>query len=210
MPTPFDRDYTERTSVVDAGVVAGDKRGRLSPKGLHHLALFTSDMRKTVEFYERVLGMRLRAVFEMHGVPGAKHCFLEGGNGFEISFVQSDGPPTQPAKIGKDIPRYLRTSLDGNVQMPGGTLAHIAFRCRDTDELKALHRQVKNAGVQITPIIDHGLCFSAYFVDPNGLQLELACTARPYLSDELRPELLDTKLRAGSETNTFRMKAAKL
>ena len=41
----------------------------------------------TIEFYERVLGMKLRAIFEMHGVPGAKHCFLEAGNGFEISFV---------------------------------------------------------------------------------------------------------------------------
>eukprot|EP01062_Namystynia_karyoxenos_P024236 TRINITY_DN19426_c0_g1_i1.p2 TRINITY_DN19426_c0_g1~~TRINITY_DN19426_c0_g1_i1.p2 ORF type:complete len:234 (+),score=78.97 TRINITY_DN19426_c0_g1_i1:76-702(+) len=208
MATPQCRDYTERTGVVDPGVVAGESRGRYTPSGVHHLALFTSDMKRTVEFYERVLGMRLRAIFPMHGVPGCKHCFLEGGNGFEISFVQSDTPPTAPARIGVDIPRNLKTQLDSGALMRGGTLAHIALRCRDVAELKRMHAQVKAAGVPITPIVDHGLCYSTYFADPNGFALELACTARPYAPDELQPELLEQRVQPAG--NTFKLSVAKL
>jgi len=197
MKSPLDRDYTSSTGDVDLGLVAGSNRGKRMPSGMHHLALFTSDMKKTVEFYERVLGMRMRAIFEMHGVPGAKHCFLEAGSGFEISFVQIDDPRTKPAVLGSDIPHNMQTSLDDEKQMPGGTLAHIAFRCKDVAELKALRKQVKDAGVMISPILDHGLCYSAYFQDPNGFQLEISTTIRPYdQASEVKPELLDRTLSA--------------
>mmetsp|Transcript_128063 Transcript_128063/g.356389 ORF Transcript_128063/g.356389 Transcript_128063/m.356389 type:complete len:146 (+) Transcript_128063:3-440(+) len=131
----------------------------------------------------------------MHGVAGAKHCFLEAGNGFELSFVQVDDPPPRAAEQGREIPRHLQTGLDDGRQMPGGTLAHVALRCRDTQELRALRRQVSSAGVAITPILDHGICYSAYFQDPNGFQLELCTTARPYAQDEVQPDLLDRSLR---------------
>lgn len=194
--SPLDRDYSEATGDVDPGVVAKSARGKLMPSGMHHLALFTADMKTTVEFYERVLGMKMRAIFEMHGVPGAKHCFLEAGNGFEISFVQMDDPSTKPAVLGKEIPHNMQVALDHG-PMPGGTLAHIALRCKDVAELRALRKQVKDAGVMISPILDHGMCYSTYFQDPNGFQLELCTTARSYEKDsEMQPELLDRKLKA--------------
>merc|ERR1712232_1252420 len=62
-------------------------------------------------------------------------------------------------------------------------MAHIAFWCQDVAELKALRQQVKGAGVTVTPILDHGMCYSAYFQDPNGFQLELCTTVRPYVED---------------------------
>mmetsp|Transcript_70788 Transcript_70788/g.188198 ORF Transcript_70788/g.188198 Transcript_70788/m.188198 type:complete len:210 (-) Transcript_70788:109-738(-) len=192
MPSPLDRDYTDKTGIVDPGAATGEARGRLMPRGVHHLALFTHDMRRTVEFYERVLGMRMRSIFEMHGFAAAKHCFLEAGNGFEISFVQVDDPPPRAAEPGVEIPRNLQMGLDDGRQMPGGTLAHVALRCRDLEELKALRKQVREAGVAITPIMDHGFCYSAYFQDPNGFQLELCTTYRSYNpEEEIRTSLLD-------------------
>mmetsp|Transcript_876 Transcript_876/g.1772 ORF Transcript_876/g.1772 Transcript_876/m.1772 type:complete len:215 (+) Transcript_876:57-701(+) len=195
----LDRDYTDKTGIVDAGAVVGEARGRLMPRGVHHLALFTHDMRRTVEFYERVLGMRLRSIFEMHGVAGAKHCFLEAGGGLELSFVQVDDPPPRAAEQGREVPRHLQTGLDDGRQMPGGTMAHVALRCGSVEELKALRKQVRDAGVAITPIVDHGFCYSAYFQDPNGFQLELCTTYRSYDPDEeVQPALLDKTLRKDS------------
>uniref|UniRef100_A0A7S2BPG8 VOC domain-containing protein n=1 Tax=Alexandrium andersonii TaxID=327968 RepID=A0A7S2BPG8_9DINO len=131
----------------------------------------------------------------MHGVPGAKHCFLEAGNGFELSFVQVDDPPPRAAEPGVEIPRHLQHGLDDGRQMPGGTMAHVALRCRDAEELKAMRKQIKDAGVAITPIVDHGFCYSAYFQDPNGFQLELCTTYRSYIpEEEVRTPLLDQKV----------------
>mmetsp|Transcript_13209 Transcript_13209/g.31045 ORF Transcript_13209/g.31045 Transcript_13209/m.31045 type:complete len:201 (+) Transcript_13209:38-640(+) len=174
-------------------VAGANKQVRLMPSGMHHLALFTHDMKKTVEFYERALGMRMRGCFPMHGFPGAKHCFLEGGNGFELSFVQLDdaNPPMRAAELGRDIPHAGQVHLDDGRPALGGTLFHIALRCRDVEELKALRKQVRNAGVPISGIVDHGSVYSCYFQDPNGFQLELSTTVRPFSSEELQPELLD-------------------
>merc|ERR1711920_361808 len=105
-----------------------------------------------------------------------------------------DDPSTPPAVLGKDIPHNMQVALD-NAQMPGGTLAHIALRCSDVAELKALRKQVKEAGVKISPVLDHGMCYSTYFQDPNGFQLELCTTKRAYdAASEMQPELLDTNL----------------
>lgn len=190
--SPLARDYTETTGIVDDGAIAGAARGKLMPSGLHHLALMTADMQcallrnpifsltwqrpaaadvhplasTTIEFYERVLGMKLRAIFEMHGVPGAKHCFLEAGNGFEISFVQIDsvlsGAEQRAAVPGVDIPRSATGLLDDGSAMPGGVLGHIAMRCADAEELRAMVSQVAAAGVQISPIMDHGANLGSY------------------------------------------------
>ena len=45
--------------------------------GFHHIALVCKNMTETIKFYEGALGMKLRAVYPMHGIKGAKHCFLE-------------------------------------------------------------------------------------------------------------------------------------
>jgi catechol 2,3-dioxygenase-like lactoylglutathione lyase family enzyme len=84
--------------------------------GFHHIALVCKNMKETIKFYEGAMGMKLRAIYPMHGIKGAKHCFLEvrplslftprpqdrvtltarhlaqAGNGNEISFVQFDDP----------------------------------------------------------------------------------------------------------------------
>ena len=52
-------------------------RGKPLLRGIHHLALITADMRMTLDFYVRVLGMPL-----VHGLrtpsppPGAPRCWI--------------------------------------------------------------------------------------------------------------------------------------
>src|SRR5688500_9869328 len=48
-------------------------------KGINHLALVSSDMARTVDFYTNVLGMPLIKTLEIPG--GAQHFFFDCGNG---------------------------------------------------------------------------------------------------------------------------------
>ena len=59
------------------------------PRRLAHLALYTKDVLRTVEFYSRILGLRLSdasegAVAFMHGVHGSDHHL--------VAFGKSEGP----------------------------------------------------------------------------------------------------------------------
>ncbi len=40
--------------------------------GIHHIAVMASDIKKHIEFFSQVLGYPLVALFDMHGVPGAR------------------------------------------------------------------------------------------------------------------------------------------
>lgn len=71
-----------------------------------------------------------------------------------------------------------------------GQYHHFAFRCESLAHLHKLRAQIKAAGVKITHVVDHGLCHSAYFQDPDGVGLEITATARPYLRDEYDLSLL--------------------
>ncbi len=44
--------------------------------------------------------------------------------------------------------------------------------------LAATRSPLKSHGVRVTPAIDHGFCKSIYFVDPDGMQLELSYWVR--------------------------------
>ena len=87
--TPNDKKLTERKS-VPAGVVGSYSRSKapkVRPERLSHIALFSPDVLRSVEFYSDVLGIRLsdRAldiVAFMHGAHGSDHHM--------IAFVKSN------------------------------------------------------------------------------------------------------------------------
>ena len=53
-------------------------------RGIHHLALVSSDMARTVDFYTNVLGMPLVKTLEIPG--GAQHFFFDCGGGASVAF----------------------------------------------------------------------------------------------------------------------------
>src|SRR5207248_9670169 len=70
-------------------------------RGVHHLALCTDDMKKTTEFYTRVLGMPL--IHTLRVPPGLgtgkgnrgnppyeeiRHCFFDRGNDSTVAFFE--------------------------------------------------------------------------------------------------------------------------
>jgi catechol 2,3-dioxygenase-like lactoylglutathione lyase family enzyme len=140
-------------------------------RGIHHLALNTEDMRMTVDFYTRVVGMPL--VHAMKVPPGLgtgprnrgnppyeeiRHYFFDMGNDSLLAFFE--------------IPRGLepRAKRDGI-----GGMQHVAFAVTRS-AFEALQKRLREAGVAYDGPIDilPGLV-SIYFLDPNGIRLEACC-----------------------------------
>jgi len=128
-------------------------------KGTNHPALFGLSYEKTVDFYTRVLGMRL--VLEQPNLDDAEsvHLFFETGPGQFIAYFVP--------KPGKEV--------EGRVQ--SGALAHIALNL-DSDLDDAM--EMLNAeGVHFNGPVDRGYERSIYFRDPNGVVIELLTWITP-------------------------------
>ena len=140
-------------------------------RGIHHLALNTEDMRATVDFYTRVVGMPL--VHAMKVPPGLgtgpanrgnppyeeiRHYFFDMGNDSLLAFFE--------------IPRGMepRARRDGI-----GGMQHVAFAV-SVASFQALQKRLSDAGVAYDGPLDilPGLQ-SIYFLDPNGIRLEACC-----------------------------------
>jgi len=139
------------------------------PRGVHHIALSTADMKTQLEFFTSVLGMELVALFWMHGVKGAWHSFLKLNSRSFISFVHI------PAM--KDIAPEVGVTHAGNPGGPtvGGALQHLSLRVESPEEVLAMRDRIRSHGVVVFGELDHGMCRSIYFAGPEGLVMEIAC-----------------------------------
>jgi len=84
--------------------------------GVHHLAISTADLKGQLEFFTDVLGAELKALYWMHGVPGAKHAFVKLNDSSYIAFVHM--PPIE------GIPTELGVTHSGN---PAGDRAAVGL-----------------------------------------------------------------------------------
>ena len=140
-------------------------------RGVHHLALNTDDMRMTVDFYTRVVGMPLVHAMKVppglgsgpanRGNPpyeGIRHYFFDMGNDSLLAFFE--------------IPRGVEPKVQRNAI---GGMQHVAFAATPRN-FAALQRRLKKSGIAYDGPIDilPGLV-SIYFLDPNGIRLEACC-----------------------------------
>ena len=151
--------------------IRGQAPNRAATRGVHHLALTTEDMRTTVDFYTRVVGMPL--VHAMKVPPGIgtgpgnrgnppyeelRHYFFDMGNDSLLAFFEI--PPGAE-------PRAKRDAIGG--------MQHVAFAITPA-QFAALEGRLRAASVPFDGPIDilPGLV-SIYFLDPNGIRLEACC-----------------------------------
>src|SRR6187200_783088 len=59
--------------------------------GVHHLALLSSDVERTVRFYQDLLGFPLTELFENRDYQGSTHFFFDIGNGNLLAFFDFPG-----------------------------------------------------------------------------------------------------------------------
>ena len=159
----------DRAALPEAKVQASVKRPLL--RGIHHLALNTDDLRGTLDFYVRVLGMPL-----VHGL-------ITGANAAARS--QSRGNPPFDC-----IPHYFvdmgGDSLLAFFEFPKGkaekgdrnTLAamqHVSFVC-GPKRFVEMQERLRRHGVPIVSgpmVVIPPAITSMYFFDPNGIRLEI-------------------------------------
>jgi catechol 2,3-dioxygenase-like lactoylglutathione lyase family enzyme len=126
------------------------ERPASAARGLHHFALVSSDVERTITFYQDLLEFPLVELFENRDYRGSTHFFFDVGNGNYLAYF--DFP-------GLDAGEY-REVLGG--------LHHIAISV-SPDQWERLVGKVKAAGIE-TLIVGGS---SAYFPGPDGERLEL-------------------------------------
>jgi catechol 2,3-dioxygenase-like lactoylglutathione lyase family enzyme len=115
--------------------------------GLRHIALNVRDVRKSLEFYSSVLGMKLE------WMPDEDNAYLTSGS--DNIALHKLPPGAEP----------------GQVQ----NLHHIGFVVREPRDVDAWADRVRNAGIQLAaePRTHRDGARSFYFYDPDGLLIQL-------------------------------------
>ncbi|MEL6857401.1 MAG: VOC family protein [Pseudomonadota bacterium] len=136
--------------------------------GIHHLAIMSADIKSHIAFFSDVLGCKLSALFDMHGVPGGIHAFMHLDDHCYFSIVQ--------LPMVKDIPVEIGVTHSGTGAGPcaAGTMQHLAFKVDTPGELLAIRDRIRVKGVNVIGPINHGMCQSIYFGGPENLVLEVA------------------------------------
>jgi catechol 2,3-dioxygenase-like lactoylglutathione lyase family enzyme len=142
----------------------------IKPNGIHHIAIMSGDIKKHIEFFSDVLGCRLVAIFDMHGVPGGLHAFLHLEDHCSFSVVQLPGTADVPVQLG-----ITHAGTGAGVSAPG-TMQHLALRVGNHADLLAMRDRIRHKGVNVIGPLDHGMCQSIYFAGPDQLTLEIACS----------------------------------
>jgi catechol 2,3-dioxygenase-like lactoylglutathione lyase family enzyme len=142
---PADRERLRSQYLKPVGT-----RPASTARGLHHTALISSDVERTIRFYQDVLGFPLTELIENRDYAGSSHFFFDIGNGNLLAFF--DFP-------GLDVGPYAEVL---------GGLHHLAISVDPVTWQEVVHR-LDAAGVPHEVHSD----VSVYFRDPDGARLEL-------------------------------------
>ena len=150
------------------------KMGRMTAPGLHHVAYACRDIHETVHFYEDLMGYRLVCTEVSQAPTGGylRHVFFDLGDGSCIAFFDLHGAGEQAG---------WHSELSGDNGLPVW-VNHIAFRA-DSARQEEVRGRMEAAGITPLMELDHHWCHSLYYVDPNGIMVEL-CRDTPGLPNE--------------------------
>ena len=127
-----------------------DQRPASSARGLHHTALISSDVARTIEFYQGLLGFPLTELFENRDYPGSTHFFFDIGGGNALAFFDFPGLEVGPYQ-----------------EVLGGH-HHLAISVEPA-QWQVLRERLDDAGIEYLEV--GGV--SLYFRGPDGERLEL-------------------------------------
>lgn len=139
------REDIRRSHLRPAG-----ERPPSSARGVHHTALVSSDVERTIRFYQDLLEFPLTELIENRDYAGSSHFFFDIGNGNLLAFF--DFP-------GLDLGPYAEVL---------GGLHHVAISV-SPEKWRHLVTKLEEAGVEHVVHSE----VSVYFRDPDGARLEL-------------------------------------
>jgi glyoxylase I family protein len=144
---------TRRQELRDRYLLPPSERPASPGRGIHHAALICSDVERTIEFYQGLLGFPLVELVENRDYRGSSHLFFDVGNRTLLGFFDFPGLGLEPG-----------VEAIGSVQ-------HVAISATQErwDEIRA---RLDAAGIAYAGP-DIGIPESMYFTDPDGIQIEL-------------------------------------
>ena len=122
-----------------------------TPRQLGHINIFVRNAERARDWYEDLLGLHT------YGFTPGRAAFMSAdlGNSHEIALVEvgenAAGP--QAGQVG---------------------LNHMAWYMHSLDDLKELYHRVKEKGIKIDRVSDHGHAIGIYIRDPDGNGIELS------------------------------------
>lgn len=143
--------YTaERDAIRSRHLRPKADRPASSARGVHHVALLSSDVEATTRFYQDLLEFPLTDMFENRDYQGSTHFFFDIGNGNALAFFDMPGLDLGPYR-----------------EVLGG-LHHLAISVAP-ERWQHLKGKLDAAGIEYAHIDGS----SIYFPDPDGVRLEL-------------------------------------
>lgn len=144
--------------------------------GLHHITLVAANAQRTVDFYTKILGLRLIKQTVNFDDPGSYHLYFGAATASPGSAITFFEWPQAP----KGMPGI------------GGT-HHVALTVAERDGLLMWKRRLQDRGIAVDGPFERHYFSSIYFQDPDGVIVELA-TAGPGMSIDEAPDALGTRL----------------
>ncbi|HEY2204819.1 MAG TPA: VOC family protein [Pseudonocardia sp.] len=145
-----DRLTAERDRIRDEFLAPRADRPASAARGIHHTALICSDVRRTVDFYQNLLGFPLTEMFENRDLEGSTHFFFDVGHGNALAFF--DLPGVDPGAYAEVL----------------GGLHHLAISMT-RESWQAAKDRLDAAGAEY--LLESGT--SIYLRDPDGARVEL-------------------------------------
>lgn len=124
----------------------------ITPREIGHIVLNVTDVERSTRFYRDVVGFQVSRFRPDHSAA-----FLTCGivhHNLALFKAPAGARPSEKGAIG---------------------LNHFAFRVDDYPTLQAAHERLVAANATIDHIVDHGMTRSVYFLDPDGIEMELFC-----------------------------------
>ncbi len=126
------------------------ERPASSARGVHHVALISSDVERTVDFYQGILEFPLTEMFENRDYGGSTHFFFDIGHGNALAFF--------------DLPGL---DLGSYAEVLGG-LHHLAISV-EAGRWQRIKDKLDSVGIPYAHIDGSSL----YVSDPDGARIEL-------------------------------------
>ena len=122
------------------------------PQEIGHVVLNVIDVERSTKFYRDVVGFQV-ARYRPNGTGAFLTCGVIHHN-LALFKAPEGAQPIQKGQVG---------------------LNHFAFKVENYTALQEAHKRLVEANATIDHIVDHGMTRSVYFLDPDGIAMELFC-----------------------------------